>query len=220
MITRVLFFAAALVGCAFALPACPACTLACRGNCCPSTGECPSSSCVANGFGPNNVNCNNRQCPDQKCDISAFSSACEGAHCLGRVKCTEPGCDYEGQICFFDGTSDNFKICTSVQNCVVGPWEAWSTCIAGNKTRTRSVVTAAAFGGNVCPNLVETATCNPLLDASGCGRQVLVHFCDLNVTDTSTDCVLPNGLGVVNVPTIAGFTRMRFRINARGEYKA
>jgi hypothetical protein len=49
-------------------------------------------------------------------------------------------------------------------NCVVGEWGPWSTCSTscggGTQTRTRNVNTPAQNGGDVCPTLSETQTCN------------------------------------------------------------
>lgn len=49
-------------------------------------------------------------------------------------------------------------------DCVVGPWSEWGSCSAtcggGSQTRTRLVLTHAAFGGAPCPMLSETQSCN------------------------------------------------------------
>lgn len=200
------------------------CTGECVGNCCSTTGECPSSSCPANDLGSNLVNCNGNTCPDWTCDKSVFSESCSGSdsHCLGRVSCKS--CDYEGELCFFDGVSDNFKVCGETKtpvDCVLSEWGSWSSCVAGFQTRERTVQTPAKFGGKPCDgNVIETKKCsNPLLNNSGCGPQLSIYNCKLDTTKNETECILPFGLGTVKVPTVEGYTRMRFRINARGEYK-
>lgn len=189
------------------------------GKCCTLTGACPSSSCVANGLGSNEKNCNVNTCPQSFCEVPK-NTDCTGK-CVGIVMCGASGCPYENNVCLFDGTSNNFKVCQGVQNCVVSDWSVWSPCVGGKSSRTRTITTPAANGGSKCPDLIEFVSCgtNPLLNDSGCGPQLLIHICTLDTTQPTTTCELPN-LGNVIVPTLAGYTKMRFRINARGEYKS
>lgn len=44
-------------------------------------------------------------------------------------------------------------------NCVVSEWSAWSECVNGQQTRTRTIITPAANGGTECPVLNETKSC-------------------------------------------------------------
>jgi uncharacterized protein YfcZ (UPF0381/DUF406 family) len=44
-------------------------------------------------------------------------------------------------------------------DCVVSNWSAWSTCVDGSQTRTRTVVTQPQNGGASCPVLSETQSC-------------------------------------------------------------
>ena len=82
-----------------------------KGECC-ATG-CPSSSCVANGLSTNSINCNRQTCGLQVC---TRISGCTGNKCLGKVSCLgQFDCQYKGDDCFYDGASDNFKICTSTK---------------------------------------------------------------------------------------------------------
>lgn len=195
----------------------------CIGNCCTTSGECPSSACPANGLGSNLQNCNDNTCVDWKCDKSAFNKDCSGSdsHCLGRVVCNN--CGYNGEVCFYDGVSDNFKVCGEEKkpvDCVLSKWSPWSPCVSGVQTRQRTIETPPAYGGCACDDvLIETRTCSLLLENSGCGPQLSIYQCKLDTTKPQTECVLPFGLGTVVVPTVDGYTRMRFRINARGEYK-
>jgi hypothetical protein len=46
-----------------------------------------------------------------------------------------------------------------VVNCVVSAWSAWSACIDGVETRTRTVIQAPQNGGTACPPLIETRVC-------------------------------------------------------------
>ncbi|KAG1654217.1 hypothetical protein FOA52_006961 [Chlamydomonas sp. UWO 241] len=85
----------------------------CHGNCCATTGICPTSSCNANDLGGDNRNCkgdakgalatttltqSSSDCPvaDTRtrrygviCDINAYKSGCSGK-CLGRLTCVAP----------------------------------------------------------------------------------------------------------------------------------
>jgi hypothetical protein len=50
-----------------------------------------------------------------------------------------------------------------VVNCVVSDWGAWSTCVNGTQTRTRTVVQQPQNGGTACPPLTESRECcNPV----------------------------------------------------------
>lgn len=44
-------------------------------------------------------------------------------------------------------------------DCVVSEWSAWSSCVDGFQTRTRTVITPAENGGATCPSLTETIAC-------------------------------------------------------------
>lgn len=199
------------------------CVGECVGNCCSSTGECPSSSCPANDLGSNLVNCNKNTCLGWSCNKSAFNETCTGSdsHCLGRVYCDS--CSFKNEVCFYDGVSDNFKVCGEASDpvdCIPSAWGPWGPCVSGNQTRERTVETPAQNGGKECDVFTETKKCsNPLLNDSGCGPQLYIYNCKLDTTLPETECTLPFGLGVIKVPTLPGYTRMRFRINARGEYK-
>lgn len=46
-----------------------------------------------------------------------------------------------------------------VVNCVVSDWSAWSTCVNGVQTRTRTVIQQPQNGGTACPPLTETREC-------------------------------------------------------------
>lgn len=216
----VALFALLATDLASAQPACQLCSLPCLGNCCPQTGRCPSSSCVANGFGSNERNCNENSCRGATCSRSTFNTSCGGSDkCLGRVTCTTPGCDYANELCVYDGSSTNFKVCLGVTNCAVSAWGSWGPCVSGFRFRTRTVVSPASNGGISCPTLREQETCNDLLEDSGCGPQLLTYHCTLNTSRPTTVCMLPNGLGSLVVPNLPGYSKMRFRVNARGEYK-
>lgn len=99
----------------------------CLGECCTTTGVCPTSSCHANKMARNEINCpNSAEClsklPASKgayCDVYAYNTECEGSltgsatSCLGWVVCgLEPCPELAGHSCFTDGNSpENFKIC-------------------------------------------------------------------------------------------------------------
>lgn len=44
-------------------------------------------------------------------------------------------------------------------NCVVSEWSAWSDCIGGTQSRTRTIITQPSGGGTPCPPLSETRDC-------------------------------------------------------------
>lgn len=44
-------------------------------------------------------------------------------------------------------------------NCVVSAWGDWSVCSNGSQTRSRTITTAPANGGTVCPVLTESRAC-------------------------------------------------------------
>lgn len=44
-------------------------------------------------------------------------------------------------------------------DCVLSDWSNWSECEGGLQTRTRTIVTAPAFGGNPCGATIETRDC-------------------------------------------------------------
>jgi hypothetical protein len=150
------------------------------GKCCSTTGECPSSSCVDNGLAKNDkdANCNSQKCPLQLCDKSPFNPSCSGgnSHCLGQVTCADGSstCPSYGNICFYDGNSNNFKICTPDVDCQVSDWSDWSTCVCGKQTRTRTITTDPSGNGATCPPLTETQDCpqdcelTPWADWSAC----------------------------------------------------
>lgn len=101
----------------------------------PPRSKCPTSSCIANALGDENLNCpNSARCPVRAngavCDLSAYNGTCTGGvnHCLGRVKCAvaTPCPAYEGMDCFYDGASSNWKLC-------------WSTgCFPSNSTTAQA----------------------------------------------------------------------------------
>jgi hypothetical protein len=47
---------------------------------------------------------------------------------------------------------------------VVSDWSAWSECVDGSQTRTRTVITPASNGGTACPVLTESRSCEPAID--------------------------------------------------------
>jgi hypothetical protein len=49
-------------------------------------------------------------------------------------------------------------------HCQISAWSDWTPCSLscgfGESTRTREITTSAAYGGDACPNLVQSAACN------------------------------------------------------------
>lgn len=122
----------------------------------PLRSKCPTSSCIANALGDVNLNCpNSARCPVRQngaiCDVTAYNGACTGGnnHCLGRVKCAAgtPCPVYEGMDCFYDGNSNNWKLC-------------WSDgCFDGNSTATQSPVSVRLTKSPAVPAAPAPASC-------------------------------------------------------------
>jgi hypothetical protein len=64
--------------------------------------------------------------------------------------------------------------CPSMKDCEVSAWQEWSNCTVpcggGNRTRLRVVTKQAEYGGEECPALTQTQTCND----KHCGRDCVV----------------------------------------------
>lgn len=113
--------------------------------------------------------CNMQPCPVD-CVVSAWSawSGCSkpcggGEQTRTRTITTYPM--FGGTACpnLTETQACNTQPCPV--DCVVSAWSAWSPCSAtcggGTQTRTRTIVTPAAYGGTACPsNLMETQSCN------------------------------------------------------------
>lgn len=56
-------------------------------------------------------------------------------------------------------TTTSVTVLPCPTDCVVSGWSAWSACIEGTETRTRTIITPAANGGTPCPTLIETRDC-------------------------------------------------------------
>ena len=89
-------------------------------DCCADfqAGAYSDPTCKSSGE-PNCLNgrlCNGGNCPnDITCDYAAGAEACgRGSKCWGVVRCTGASCPpgyQNGQFCFQDGGSANFKVC-------------------------------------------------------------------------------------------------------------
>ncbi len=108
--------------------------------------------------------CNTQGCPVD-CVVSDWSgwSACDkpcggGSQTRTRKVVTEPA--NGGKLCPVLSESQvcNTTLCSSL-DCQVSAWSAWSACVNGSQTRTRTVIKPAASGGSACPALVETQPC-------------------------------------------------------------
>jgi hypothetical protein len=53
-------------------------------------------------------------------------------------------------------------------DCVLSDWSDWGECEGGVQTRTRTIVTAPAFGGNPCGPVIETRDCQEPLPPVDC----------------------------------------------------
>jgi hypothetical protein len=90
---------------------------ACTGKCCNVVGNCDSSSCRNNfGLSDAGANCASATCQAQvACTPTKPSCRANGFnHCLGTAHCLTAACGghAEGDLCVYDGTSDNYKVCS------------------------------------------------------------------------------------------------------------
>jgi hypothetical protein len=112
--------------------------------------------------------CNEQPCPID-CVVSDWSewSTCT-ATCGGgmqtRTRTVLVPAQFGGAAC---GSLSESRACNEQPcpvNCVVSAWSEWSSCSAacggGTRTRTRTIITPAANGGDPCPPLEETEACN------------------------------------------------------------
>lgn len=75
-----------------------------------------------------------------------------------------PDTAYDMQVRMVCGLSNSDWITIPITtlppvNCVVSAWGPWGACVAGVKTRTRTVLTQPACGGTACPVLEQTQSC-------------------------------------------------------------
>ena len=77
-------------------------------------------------------------------------------------------CDVEPfgvSLCYH---ASNFELACSCDltpvDCEVSAWSAWSDCVNGSQTRTRTIITPASDGGAACPSLTETRNCTVSVD--------------------------------------------------------
>ena len=102
-------------------------------------------------------------------------------------------------------------------DCVVSEWSAWSECIGGYQTRTRTVITPASNGGVSCPVLSETQACIPcysytvssdgqttfdFIDCNGNPDSIQVGNNSGNGYEQVTFCASQVGAGRLNGPCV------------------
>ena len=111
---------------------------------------------------------------------------------------------YSINLCYNEFSES--EACTSCEdpepvNCVVSEWSAWSECVEGSQTRTRTVITPASGGGTPCPVLTETRECgykvisfvsNNSIQQTDCGGNTYYDFTQtVTVRLTEPDGVTP-----------------------------
>jgi hypothetical protein len=57
------------------------------------------------------------------------------------------------------GPIQDLTLCPIPVKCVLSAWSAWSVCSGNTRTRTRTVITPASYGGTACGPLTETEAC-------------------------------------------------------------
>ncbi len=152
------------------------CTACPPGSYSSSVGNTACANCPVGTFNPNS-------------GASECLSCCEGTSSVEGATTCDPGAWSEwgecSESCGGGSRSrsrptteylNGLVICTSEEDtescnpqpcpidCVVSEWSAWSACSAacggGTRTRTRTVITPAQYGGTECPVLEETEACN------------------------------------------------------------
>lgn len=113
-------------------------------------------------------NCNTQACP-VNCAVSAWGAwgecnkACGGGKQFQTRSVTRAAA-HGGAACPALSQSKDCNTQGCPVNCVVNDFGAWGectkTCGGGKQTKTRSVETAAANGGNACPALSMEQACN------------------------------------------------------------
>ena len=112
--------------------------------------------------------CNTQPCPVD-CQVSGWgewtncSTSCGGGTKTRTRTITTPSAN-SGQACpvLTESGSCNTQPCPV--DCQVSGWGEWTNCSTscggGTKTRTRTVTRESANGGQACPTLTETGSCN------------------------------------------------------------
>lgn len=80
-------------------------------------------------------------------------------------------------------------------NCVVSEWSAWSDCVDGSQTRTRTIMTPSSNGGTSCPVLTETQQCEDVTIISVTSVNSYIGQCgagnDSTIVETSITLSAP-----------------------------
>lgn len=89
-----------------------------------------------------------------------------------------------------------------VIDCVVSDWSAWSACVNGVQTRTRTVIQAPQNGGAACPDLIETRECCVPVDCVVSDWSAW-SACDVDLVRTRTRTVItPASCGGAACPVL------------------
>jgi hypothetical protein len=129
-----------------------------------------SSSCGGDGCGPLHAQraCNTAACPvncttSEWSDFGICTTTCGGGN-QTRTRDVTVQPLHGGDAC---GVLVQWEPCNTFScrvDCHVSEWTQWTPCSGvcgdGSRTRSRSVVVAAADGGAACPPLEETDTCD------------------------------------------------------------
>lgn len=104
---------------------------------------------------------------------------------------------YSIDLCYSDISGDDACTTCIPVNCEVSEWSAWSDCVDGVQTRTRTVLVPAENGGNECPSLIDTRICGYDIDlcyddlsaqlACNCG--VPTVNCEVSAWSDWSECI-------------------------------
>ena len=120
------------------------------------------------------------RCPvDAVCKKGEWSKCDEpcGEGTRTRADVTVTKAKYGGKQCSEEIEREPCKIKECPVDCEVGKWSSWSKCDAtgecgfGKQSRTRKVTTAAAHGGDQCPNTSETRQCGTKCQPVDCVKK-------------------------------------------------
>jgi hypothetical protein len=112
--------------------------------------------------------CNIQACP-VNCEVSAWTniSTCSkpcGGGKITKVRSITQLPEYGGEPCPALVSEDDCNVQPCPIDCKVSDWTNWTQCTkpcgGGTQSKTRSVLTQPAYGGEPCPPLQETQSCN------------------------------------------------------------
>lgn len=134
-------------------------------QCCPTTGECQSSSCTVFGFSNSaKSNCrtgSNSNCPYSYCNLKVSNCT---QKCYGTVACQGGGdsCYGYGSLCLQNGASGNYKICS---DSALSGGESGCCCKCGGSLYGNTACTGTPLAG-FDGSSMDITSCAPLFSGA------------------------------------------------------